>query len=144
MSTRPTPDTDKCWEANQIDSSCENGDPWALCASMERQRDDARDENKQLRAIFPNILQAIGNGLNWRETPPDAIGWWVAWDRYSVTLLDIKDDDDGNLVAYICGRNKRVGDIGWALCWMPVPIPESFVIHLPNTQGEAQSPNKNP
>lgn len=80
--------------------------------------------------------------FGWRETPPDSLGWWVAWDRYSMTLLDIEDDNDGNLVAYIDGRNKRVESIGWAVCWMPVPIPEAFKIPLPNVKSGGTAPLK--
>jgi hypothetical protein len=76
--------------------------------------------------------------FGWRSTPPDAPGWWVAWNRYSMTLLDIEEDSDGNLVAYIDGRNKRVETIAWAVCWIPVPITDGFKIHLPNAK--AQTP----
>jgi len=51
-----------------------------------------------------------------------------------MTLLDIEDDSDGNLVAYIDGRIKRVENIAWAVCWMPVPITDVFKIHLPNAE----------
>jgi hypothetical protein len=88
-----------------------------------------------------NVVEVASHELfGWRSTPPDSLGWWVAWDRYSMTLLDIDDDNDGNLVAYIDGRNKRVESIGWAVCWMPVPIPEAFKIPRPNADVDAQIP----
>jgi hypothetical protein len=84
-----------------------------------------------------DVVEVASHDLfGWRETPPDSLGWWVAWDRYSVTLLDIEADSNGNLVAYVDGRNKRVETIGWAVCWMPVPIPEVFKIPLPNSQAQ--------
>ena len=86
-----------------------------------------------------NVVEVASHDLcGWRETPPDTLGWWVAWDRYSMTLLDIEDDNEGNLVAFIDGRNKRVESIGWAVRWMPVPIPAAFKIDLQNAKGMAR------
>jgi len=88
-----------------------------------------------------NVMEVASHDLfGWRSTPPDALGWWVAWNRYSMTLLDIEHDGDGNLIAYIDGRNKRVETIAWAVCWMPVPITDGFKIHLPNAQSHPQMP----
>ena len=51
------PETEAVWDAYQMDSTCDEGDPWGLAARLERERDAAE---KQLRDLVEACNQYGG------------------------------------------------------------------------------------
>ena len=49
-----TPETDAAWVAYQMDSTCDEGDPWGLAARLERERDEAREVASAWRENWRN------------------------------------------------------------------------------------------
>jgi hypothetical protein len=55
------PETDATWEAYQVDSTSDEGDPWGLAARLERERDEARERADTMFAKHANILDEARN-----------------------------------------------------------------------------------
>ena len=58
MNHIPTPETDAAWVAYQMDSTCDEGDPWGLAARLERRLTVARKALKAVKSSCLNIEQA--------------------------------------------------------------------------------------